>query len=95
MKATDVDRIEAHSIEAKLSSLRRARRWRHRRRSRARCPCSEGTGSPEWAVETFTDLEEDVRDSIARIRASPFLPNKDSVRGFVYDVATGELAEVS
>jgi carbonic anhydrase len=50
---------------------------------------------PEWAVEAFTDLEEDVRQSIARIKASPFIPNKNSVRGFVYDVHTGALNEVS
>ncbi|HWC28200.1 MAG TPA: carbonic anhydrase [Solirubrobacteraceae bacterium] len=50
---------------------------------------------PEWAVETFPDLEEDVRQSIARINASPFIPNKDSVRGFVYEVETGNLREVS
>src|SRR6476661_11171332 len=43
---------------------------------------------PEWAVETFDDLEEDVRQSIARIKASPFIPHKESVRGFVYDVKT-------
>jgi carbonic anhydrase len=50
---------------------------------------------PHWAVESFTDLEEDVRQSVARIKASPFIPRKDSVRGFVYDVHTGELREVS
>jgi carbonic anhydrase len=50
---------------------------------------------PEWAVEAFPDLDEDVRQSIARIKASPFIPNKDSVRGFVYDVHTGGLTEVS
>ncbi|MGH2918757.1 MAG: beta-class carbonic anhydrase [Solirubrobacteraceae bacterium] len=49
---------------------------------------------PEWAVETFPDLDEDVRQSIARIKASPFIPNKDSVRGFVYEVETGKLREV-
>jgi carbonic anhydrase len=49
---------------------------------------------PEWAVEAFTDLDEDVRQSIARIKASPFIPRKDSVRGFVYDVHTGQLREV-
>jgi carbonic anhydrase len=49
---------------------------------------------PEWAAEAFDDLEEDVRQSIARIRNSPFIPRKDSVRGFVYDVRTGRLAEV-
>ncbi|MFB9683543.1 beta-class carbonic anhydrase [Amycolatopsis plumensis] len=50
---------------------------------------------PPWAAEAFTDLEDDVRQSIARIRNSPFVPKKDSVRGFVFDVATGKLAEVS
>jgi carbonic anhydrase len=49
---------------------------------------------PEWAAESFTDLDEDVRQSIARIKASPFIPRKDSVRGFVYDVHTGALREV-
>jgi carbonic anhydrase len=49
---------------------------------------------PHWSVEAFADLEEDVRQSIARIEASPFVPNKDSVRGFVFDVATGALTEV-
>ena len=50
---------------------------------------------PEWAAEAFPDLDEDVRQSIARIKASPFIPRKDSVRGFVYDVHTGALNEVS
>jgi carbonic anhydrase len=50
---------------------------------------------PNWSCETFADLEEDVRQSIARIKNSPFIPRKDSVRGFVYDVATGRLDEVS
>jgi carbonic anhydrase len=49
---------------------------------------------PEWAAEAFDDLEEDVRQSIARIKSSPFIPRKDSVRGFVYDVKTGRLDEV-
>jgi carbonic anhydrase len=49
---------------------------------------------PEWAAEAFDDLEEDVRQSIARIQSSPFIPRKDSVRGFVYDVQTGRLDEV-
>jgi len=49
---------------------------------------------PEWAAEAFTDLDLDVRESIARIQASPFIPRKDSVRGFVYDVHTGKLREV-
>jgi carbonic anhydrase len=49
---------------------------------------------PQWAAEAFTDLEEDVRQSIARIKASPFIPHKDSVRGFVYEVESGRLREV-
>ncbi|MDS0134255.1 MULTISPECIES: beta-class carbonic anhydrase [unclassified Amycolatopsis] len=50
---------------------------------------------PPWAAEAFTDLDDDVRQSIARIRNSPFIPKKDSIRGFVFDVATGKLNEVS
>jgi carbonic anhydrase len=50
---------------------------------------------PEWAAEAFDDLDEDVRQSIARIKASPFIPRKDSIRGFVYEVETGRLREVS
>ena len=50
---------------------------------------------PEWAAEAFEDLETDVRQSIARIKSSPFIPNKDNVRGFVYDVKTGRLDEVT
>ena len=50
---------------------------------------------PEWPAEAFDDLEEDVRQSIARIKASPFVPRKDSVRGFVYDVHDGSLREVA
>ena len=50
---------------------------------------------PEWAPESFTDLDEDVRQSIARIKASPFIPKKDNVRGFIYDVHTGRLDEVT
>jgi carbonic anhydrase len=50
---------------------------------------------PEWAAEAFPDLDEDVRQSIARIQASPFIPHKDSIRGFVYEVETGRLREVS
>jgi carbonic anhydrase len=49
---------------------------------------------PHWSPESFSDLETDVRQSIARITSSPFVPKKDSVRGFVFDVATGKLAEV-
>jgi carbonic anhydrase len=55
----------------------------------------EETGvKPEWAAEAFDDLEEDVRQSIARIKASPFIPRKDKVRGFVYEVETGRVREV-
>src|SRR5262245_22914160 len=50
--------------------------------------------APAWAPGAFADLEDDVRESIARIEASPFIPRKHSVRGFVYDVATGGLREV-
>ena len=50
---------------------------------------------PHWAAEAFPDLEEDVRQSMARIKASPFVPNTDNVRGFVFDVATGKLNEVT
>lgn len=49
---------------------------------------------PPFALESFGDLEADVRQSIARIQASPFLPHKN-VRGFVYDVETGRLDEVA
>jgi carbonic anhydrase len=56
----------------------------------------EETGiKPEWAAEAFSDLDTDVRQSVARIKASPFIPNKDSIRGFVYEVETGKLREVS
>ena len=50
---------------------------------------------PHFSMESFSDLEEDVRQSIARIKASPFIPHKDSVRGFVYEVETGRLREVT
>jgi carbonic anhydrase len=49
---------------------------------------------PPWAAEAFPDVEEDVRQSLARVRNSPFIPKKDSLRGFVFDVATGRLNEV-
>jgi carbonic anhydrase len=55
----------------------------------------EETGiKPSWPAEAFSDLEEDLRQSLARITSSPFIPNKDSVRGFVYEVETGRLREV-
>jgi carbonic anhydrase len=49
---------------------------------------------PSFALEAFPELDDDVRQSIARIKASPFVPNKDSIRGFVYEVETGKLREV-
>lgn len=49
---------------------------------------------PPFAFEAFENLEEDVRQSIRRIKASPFIPYKDNVRGFIYDVKTGRLHEV-
>jgi carbonic anhydrase len=53
------------------------------------------TGSrPSWDAHAFSDLDEDVRASIERIRESPYIPRKDSVRGFVYEVETGRLREV-
>jgi carbonic anhydrase len=56
----------------------------------------EETGlKPEWAVEAFADLDVDVRQSIKRIKNSPFIPHTDAVRGFVFDVATGLLREVT
>ena len=61
-----------------------------------RAAVEQDTGiKPEWAAESFSDLESDVRQSIARVQASPFIPRKDSVRGFVYEVETGRLREVS
>jgi carbonic anhydrase len=50
---------------------------------------------PSFALEAFGDLEQDVRQSIRRIEASPFVPNKDAIRGFIYDVKTGKLDEVT
>jgi carbonic anhydrase len=50
---------------------------------------------PSWAAEAFPGLDEDVRQSIARIQARPFIPHKDAVRRFVFDVNTGKLNEVS
>ncbi len=56
----------------------------------------EETGiKPSWSAEAFADLDEDVRQSIARIQADPFVPHKESVRGFVYDVTSGDLREVT
>jgi carbonic anhydrase len=49
---------------------------------------------PSFALEAFSDLADDIRQSIARIKASPIVPHKDHIRGFVYDVKTGRLDEV-
>jgi carbonic anhydrase len=49
---------------------------------------------PPWAIEAFRDVKDSVRQSVARVRHSPFVPYRDSVRGFVYDVRTAELTEV-
>jgi carbonic anhydrase len=49
---------------------------------------------PAWAAESFSDLDRDLRQSIERIRSSPFIPNKN-VRGFVFEVESGTLREVS
>ena len=50
---------------------------------------------PPWAAESFSDLDEDVRQSLTRIRNSPFITKTSSLRGFVFDVATGKLREVT
>lgn len=50
---------------------------------------------PAWAVEAFKDLDQDVRQSIQKVRTSPFLPHTDDVRGFVFDVRTGLLREIA
>lgn len=49
---------------------------------------------PPFALEAFSDLDADVRQSLARVKASPYIPHRDQVRGFVYDVKTGNLREV-
>jgi carbonic anhydrase len=56
----------------------------------------EETGiKPAWSAEAFTDMDADVRSSMKRITTSPFIPHRESVRGFVYDVETGVLREVA
>ncbi len=56
----------------------------------------EDTGlRPQFALEAFSDLSDDIRQSIRRIQASPFVPHKDKVRGFIYDVENGRLNEVT
>jgi carbonic anhydrase len=56
---------------------------------------TEAGERPPWGARSFPDLDQDVRDSIRRIKESPFIPRKESVRGFVYDVKTGALREVT
>jgi carbonic anhydrase len=55
----------------------------------------EAGEEPAWPVHALADLEEDVRDAVRRIAESPFIPNKNSIRGFVYEVETGRLREVA
>jgi carbonic anhydrase len=50
---------------------------------------------PTWAAEAFPDVDADVRQSMARIHASPFVPHKDALRGFVFEVETGRLREIA
>ena len=60
-----------------------------------RAELQEATGmAPSFAIESFTDVDAAVRQSIARVRHSPFLLHRDRVRGFVYDVDTGLLREI-
>jgi carbonic anhydrase len=60
-----------------------------------RAELQESTGvSPAFAIESFTDVDEDVRQSIRRVRRSTFVPHRDAVRGFVYDVDTHRLREI-
>jgi carbonic anhydrase len=60
-----------------------------------RAELEETTGvAPSFAIESFSDVEADVRQSIRRVRQSPFIPHRDAVRGFVYDVATHRLREI-
>ena len=61
-----------------------------------RAELQEATGvAPAFAIESFIDLDSDVRQSILRVRRSEFIPHRDSVRGFIYDVDTHALREVS
>jgi carbonic anhydrase len=60
-----------------------------------RAELQEATGvAPAFAIESFSDLDADVRQSILRVRQSPFLLHREEVRGFVYDVDTRELREI-
>lgn len=50
---------------------------------------------PPFAMEAFADVDADVRQSVTRVKASPYIPHKDQIRGFVYDVESGQLREVT
>jgi len=50
---------------------------------------------PDWRAHSFSDVEEDVREGVERLKSSPFIPKKDKIRGFVFDVNSGRLNEVS
>ena len=67
----------------------------HRRRASAATSQDDTGIKPPWSPESFTDLDADVRSSIGRIKAQPVHPAQDAVRGFVYDVHTGRLREVT
>jgi carbonic anhydrase len=56
---------------------------------------SETGERPNWEARSFTSIEDDVRDNLQRIKDSPFVPRTDAVRGFIYEVETGKLREVS
>ena len=60
-----------------------------------RAELAESGETPGWDVPGFTDIEEQARASVRRVRACPWLPHRDQVRGFVFDVATGRIGEVS
>ena len=49
---------------------------------------------PDWSFDSFTDIEDDLRQSVLRLRSNPFIPHTDLIRGFIFDVATGKLNEV-
>jgi carbonic anhydrase len=56
---------------------------------------AESGQEPTWRVAGFTDLYEDMRRSIETVRTCPWIPHRDDVRGFVFDVASGAINEVS
>jgi carbonic anhydrase len=56
---------------------------------------TETGNRPEWRAHSFKDLDQDVRDTVQRIKESPFVPSTDNIRGFVYEVETGRVREVT